>query len=259
MPNGRRSAVLVVFATVLLTVAVVAVVWWFAGLIPEGPWARHVNNAGNLLGLILACFSVGAAATGLLFKSRVRAWLRRFLGQHAARTGALVEMADQVEAIVVPVSHLQQPSWIVHHLRPKYVALLFSEGSREVAFQLERDLGGLTSFEPSVAKLEEGGHRLLDPNDLAECKSRTEWLIRRFRDELRIPSSRIFVDTTGGTKPMSLGAFQAAEEAHVSSIYVQGRVIPEHGRPVPIIEDPTRREDADPRFMSDWTSSSERA
>lgn len=221
--------------------------WWLGGFLPPEPWIQRADNAGILLGFVLASIAAGFGIAGLVFKARIRAWWRRTTGRHDARVGARLDIADKVQAIVLPVSHPETPSWIIQHLQPEHVALLFSEGSREKAFQIEREHQGRTVFEPSVAELEQRGLRLADPHDLGDSKHLAQWFIRRFRDELRIPQERIFVDTTGGTKPMSLGAFQAAEESHVSSIYVLGRG--EGAR----IHEPTDRDQGDPRFMSDWT------
>ncbi|MDW7998587.1 MAG: hypothetical protein RMI30_03945, partial [Thermodesulfovibrio sp.] len=55
--------------------------------------------------------------------------------------------------------------------------------------------------------------------------------------------SNIFVDTTGGKVPMSIGAFQAAEEMSVSSIYIIGK---DHGK----ITDPMIKEHGEPIFIS---------
>jgi hypothetical protein len=177
-----------------------------------------------------------------------RAWWRHFFGWPSTRVGERFDMADKIEAIILPVSRTEQPSWIIHHLQPERVTLLFSDESRELAHQIEREHANGVIFDPSVAELEARGDRLADAHDLADGKSLTARFIRRFHEELRVPRHRIFVDTTGGTKPMSLGAFQAAEEAGVSSIYVLGCA---EGR---LILDPTDRSQGDPRFMSDQSS-----
>jgi hypothetical protein len=58
---------------------------------------------------------------------------------------------------------------------------------------------------------------------------------------------------TGGTAPMSLGAFQAAEQMRVSSIYVMGLMTDAEGKKGRIL-DPEDPAQAEPRFMSDHTS-----
>lgn len=65
--------------------------------------------------------------------------------------------------------------------------------------------------------------------------------------ELGIPESEVFVDTTGGTVPMSIGAFQAAEERNLSSIYVIGK---DKGK----IKDWKKRQDGIPVYISDHSS-----
>jgi hypothetical protein len=254
MPERPRPAASAIRLTAALSTTAAALFWWLGGLIPEEPWIQRADNAGILLGLVLASLAAGGGITGLVYRAQIRTWWRRTFGRRDARAGAPLDIADKVQAIILPVSRSEQPSWIIHHLQPDHVGLLFSETSREQAYQIEREHRDRTIFEPSVAELEYQGRRLDDAHDLRESKHLTEWFIRRFRDELRIPRHRIFVDTTGGTKPMSLGAFQAAEEARVSSIYVQGRAAPPGSTDASLILDPGDREHGDPRFMSDWTS-----
>lgn len=246
-PVGRTALLL----TLGLAVAFALSFWWLGGLLPAETWILRADYAGILLGYVLACFAAGGGLTGLIYRAQIRAWWWRTRGRRDSRSGAPLDMAEKVEAIVLPVSRSAQPSWIIEHLRPDYVALLYSEVSREEAFQIEKTYRHRTRFEPTVAEMESHGRRLTDAHDLRETKLLAESLIRHLQDGLRVPRHRIFVDTTGGTKPMSLGAFQAAEEAQVSSIYVQGQVAGPSG---PIIADPTKREDGDPRFMSDWTT-----
>lgn len=234
-----------------LAVGFALLFWWLGGALPAETWILGTDNAGILLGYVLACLAAGGGLTGLIYRAQIRSWWWRNPGRRDSRSGAPLDMAEKVEAIVLPVSRTEQPSWIIEHLQPKYVALLYSEGSREEAFQIEKRYRDRTTFEPTVAEMESRGLRLTDAHDLRETKLHAEWLIRHFQDRLRVPRHRIFVDTTGGTKPMSLGAFQAAEEAQVSSIYVQGQVAGPSG---PIILDPASRVDGDPRFMSDWTA-----
>lgn len=83
----------------------------------------------------------------------------------------------------------------------------------------------------------------MDPDNPSKAKELTRKHIRRLKAE-GIEASRIFVDTTGGKVPMSIGAFQAAEEEGVSS-YVVGAQKEGH------IKDPKIREHGRAIFMSD--------
>ena len=243
---------------VTLAIVVGALAWWLGETVS---WVTEADRAGILLGFPLACIAAGVGLTGLIYSREIRAWWVRSFARRDPRTGAPLKMADQVEAIVLPVSRAEQPSWIIHHLRPRYVALRYSTESREIAFGIEeafsdRVEAGELSFFPEVAEAERLGHRLVDVHDLRESKQLTELFVRHFRDALGISRQRIFIDTTGGTKPMSLGAFQAAEEVRVSSIYVRGRAARPGSQDAQFILDPTDRAHGDPRYMSDWTTES---
>ena len=66
-----------------------------------------------------------------------------------------------------------------------------------------------------------------------------------------ISKDNIFVDTTGGKVPMSIGAFQAAEEEGVASIYVCGTVYDKKSGF--IIKDPKNEAHGKPVFLSEKT------
>jgi len=81
-----------------------------------------------------------------------------------------------------------------------------------------------------------------DPDNPVHARELTERFIKRFLSE-DVTASEIFVDTTGGKVPMSIGAFQAEEEG-VSLIYVIGTV-------KGLIKDPRKREHGKPISLSD--------
>ena len=83
------------------------------------------------------------------------------------------------------------------------------------------------------------------PDKPEVSKSQVQYFINRFIEK-SIPVANIFVDTTAGTVPMSIGAFQTAEETGASSIYIVGTKDRK-------IENPKIRAHGDPKFMNDHT------
>ncbi|NIR51601.1 hypothetical protein GWO43_23750 [candidate division KSB1 bacterium] len=133
---------------------------------------------------------------------------------------------------------------------PKHVSLVYSEYSREVARELAETFSGQPfniQFFPDANAMSQNRLKLEDVDKPEACKALVKEHLRRFAKE-SIPPTLTFVDTTGGKVPMSIGAFQAAEEIGVSSIYVVGK---ENG----FIKDPGKREHGYPVFISDHTDS----
>jgi len=155
-----------------------------------------------------------------------------------------------VHAVIIPVSSrgTEQPEWIINHLKPKYVAFLCSRESCGNALKLIDEIKECTFINQRKDLSEKIGEILNDPRDPQDAKYLTKCFIAEF---LRrgITRDKIFVDTTGGMVPMSIGSFQGAEEDGVSTIYINGTVAPKM-----IIEDPRNSTHGDPIFMSDRTA-----
>lgn len=69
-----------------------------------------------------------------------------------------------------------------------------------------------------------------NPDDPAEARERAQALLHRMR---AAGAPRCAVDITGGKTPMSLGAFMAAVEAGVSTLYLASRYDDRLQRPDP--------------------------
>ncbi len=132
------------------------------------------------------------------------------------------------------------------------VSLLFTGESSVAAAKLARELDDQAEFDPPWREIEGPAMKvddMLDPQDSRK-------LVRRYLERLLdrgVKHEQIFVDTTGGTAPMSIGAFQAAEEMGISSIYLKGLM--SEGERRGVILDPEDPAQGEPRFMSDHTGS----
>jgi hypothetical protein len=94
--------------------------------------------------------------------------------------------------------------------KPDFVAFICSKETKDKAEKLSKELG----FDADHYWME-----LVDPRDVMEIQAKTEmcynWLKKK-----GIQDSDVAVDITGGTKPMSVGAFLMAEEKQIDSQYI---------------------------------------
>ncbi len=202
-----------------------------------------MDKAGIVFGYLLSCISVSAAIYAYYNRSRIRRWFLRNDFENLGEEFTVPQR--QIEAIVIPVSRKEQPEWILRWLKPKKVALLYTERSKSDALDLTRDFSGEIEFLISEQDIQSDRYLLDDPFNPEKCYLLAKKFINLFLND-SIPSEQIFVDATGGTVPMSIGCFQAAEEMGVSSIYVIGT---DNG----FIKKPGLKEQGNPIFLSDRT------
>ncbi len=204
----------------------------------------QLDNAGILLGYLLGCVSIGLGTVALVHRQdighRLRHWLRRSRFENVGE-----QFDGRVTAIVIPVSRIQQPEWIIRWLEPRYVAFLYTRhpDSQKAASELQERFGKHVTFFPNKEMIERNEYRIEEADRPSQTREMTRFFLKHFL-ELGVPSHEIFVDTTGGKVPMSIGAFQAAEELSISSIYIVGR---DNG----FINKPERREQGEAIFMSE--------
>lgn len=233
--------------TALLIFSAAAVGFWVLGQwIPS--WAvQQADQAGILLGYLLGCLTIALAPLAWIKRQDIRRWLIR---RKFESVGLAFEIPEErVKAVVIPVSRREQPEWILRWLRPRHVSFLYTVQSRQTAQDLAVQFGGgaeAVAFFPDKDAISKGEFQLSDAYDPRESKKTVKLFLQVFLDRLDLRPEEVFVDTTGGTVPMSVGAFQAAEEIGVSSIYVRGAV---GGK----IEKPGRREQGAPIYISDRT------
>ena len=175
-----------------------------------------------------------------------RKWFRR--GQFE-NVGKAFEVSEEiVSAVIIPVSKSVQPEWILRQLKPKFASLIYSDMSKQTAIALVEQFSKSPfniHFYPERNEIDDEMFLISNPDKADETRVIVKHYIERYLEK-GIPSDQIFVDTTGGKVPWSIGAFQAAEEENVSSIYIIGT---QDGW----ILDPKIRHHGDPVFMSDHT------
>lgn len=221
---------------------VVLAAWGVSSQEPTGAY-DFLDKTGVVIGWLLSCLTVLFGVTAWVERAALRRWL---FGRQFARVGESVEDWERrVEALIIPVSpHRAQPEWLIRHLKPSHVSFLYTEASRAVAAELAGEFGSETlEFSPTHHQILAGAQEIENPNDPNEVRRRTREFLERFQ-WLSISPGKIFVDTTAGKVPTSIGAFQAAEEVGVASIYLVGTI---DGK----IVDPTNREHGQPKYLSD--------
>jgi len=198
------------------------------------------DRAGIIFGYIVTCLSTAIAITAFISRNEIAGWISRLARrrQFEGLGTPFDPLREKVDAIVIPVSRAEQPEWIMRHLKPRFVGLVFTEKTRKVTEELMQTASTL-GIEPIFGR-ESLVRGLSDPNDPARSRSIARTMIEGVLAN-GVLANRIFVDTTGGRVPMTIGLFQAAEEAGVSSIYLtgrekDGRIIntrdPSEGRPI---------------------------
>lgn len=169
-----------------------------------------LDRLGILAGNLMFLFTLSAGVWGFLKRESIRRWftLNRF-----PNVGAELDNAQYRDAIAFTVSHKELPLWVIRVSRPAHVGLIATADSkpaaREIAQHAEKQ--GIRVHGPVYIE---------NPDDPAEALAQTRLILSRLREA---GAHNIAVDITGGKTPMSLGAFMAAEEMGVSSLYVASR------------------------------------
>ncbi|MFQ5652960.1 MAG: hypothetical protein ACE5IY_23780 [bacterium] len=227
----------------LLIFAAVSTGFWFGVQRIPAAVILRLDNAGIVLGYILSCLTVAIAPLAWLRRTDIRRWFYR---TNFDKVGLPFDVPEaQVACTVIPVSNADQPEWILTWLKPQRVSFLYTAFSRKVAAELARKFSQAPHnirFFPDADAIGQSQLELGSADDLQESKRIAGDFLRRYLEQ-GIGKDVIFVDTTGGKVPMSIGAFQAAEELGISSFYVVGT---EKGK-----IKPQKRESGFPVFISD--------
>ncbi len=169
-----------------------------------------LDRLGILAGNLTFLFALGGGLWGFFKRESIRRWfaLNRF-----PNVGAELSGERQWDALAFTVSHKELPLWVIEACRPAHVGLIASELSQAAAQEI-------ASAARQRGIQVQGPVYLENPDDPAEALAKTRLILSRLREA---GAESIAVDITGGKTPMSLGAFMAAEEMGVSSLYVASR------------------------------------
>ncbi len=163
------------------------------------------DQLGIFLGLLTTLLALAGALTAYLNRERLRRWWR---GNRFPRVGQPSD-EQRYDGIVFLVSQSDLPPWVLDQTGARLVGLLTGNRFHEVADRLVEQLGNRVELLPTQL--------VASSEDPADSKLLTRRLIEQLRER---GCQRIAVDITGTTKPMSIGAFMAAEELRCDSLYV---------------------------------------
>lgn len=164
-----------------------------------------LDRFSMLLGLVTGIITLLALFIGYFNRERLRRWLSR--NRFPAIGGSLAENT-RYDGLVFTISKPETPVWVLGQIKPRAVVFVASEQSRGVADALK-------------AAAADVANALVVTIGTADDPGDTRLAVRQAIERLNtLGCMSIAVDVTGGKVPMSLGAFMAAEEAGVDSLYV---------------------------------------
>lgn len=237
----------ITFPAILLFMLFIFTLPYAAHFFPE-LWLTEMHHIDIVSEYVKTAAELTAIVIAVIKRKDIKRWfIRKFRHKEFESTGDEFPVSEEkVRGIVIPISRIEQPEWIIRHLKPRHVALLYTDfqQSRDAALELVRKFSNTVLFNLTEGDIKNSKDMIADAENPLATKELTRLAIRHML-ALGLQPANIFVDTTGGKVPMSIGAFQAAEEEGVSSIYVVGKG--EKG----FITDPAMRQQGMPIFISE--------
>jgi hypothetical protein len=169
---------------------------------------QAINTVGGDLMMFAA---LGGGLAGYANREKIGEKIRRwFTRNHFPKeVGHPLDDAIQWDALIFTVSKTEVPFWVIEHLKPRHVGLIASHESTAAAEEIQ-----------AFAQKHQAGAlvKTIDsPDDVGQSRIAARALV----SDLRKQGCRaIAIDLTGGKVTMSLGAFIAAEESSLHSLYV---------------------------------------
>ena len=173
---------------------------FFESVVRDNAWWIFIDR-------MLMTVALLAAPVAFIFRRWLGAALRRWLGHRYAGVGGEMDGAS-VDALIFTVSKADLPIMSIKKLNPRMVGMLRSDDSKDDA----REIGdycrskNIEVFERSIEHVD----------NVAAAKRYTLELVLEAKQR---NAASLAVDITGAKKPMSIGAFMAAEEEGIKSIY----------------------------------------
>lgn len=172
----------------------------------EQTW-NYLDQVGILLGNIGFVIAIAGAVWGIIRRDRVRAFFTR---NKFPNTGREVDDCLHRPGMIFTISKPDLPKWVVEKSQAQHIGLVATAQSRKVASELK------TLWEQQ-GKTVYGPVEIRNPDSPADTRHAVMHLLALMS---AAGIEQVAVDLTGGKVPMSLGAFMAAEEAGVTTLYV---------------------------------------
>jgi len=170
-------------------------------------WLR-LDQTGILIGDILMAVTIFATIYGVIKREDMRRWFSH--NRFPDVGGSFDDDETDWDGIVFTVSHTDVPQWVMKRCKPSMIALIATSQSKSASEQLESIAAQLNIRVVST-------HIIADADD----PQQTRRAVASALNEMGATTVKhLAVDVTGGKTPMSLGAFMAAEESGVDSMYI---------------------------------------
>ncbi|MCE5360041.1 Card1-like endonuclease domain-containing protein [Candidatus Igneacidithiobacillus taiwanensis] len=150
----------------------------------------------------------GVALWGLLFPTNFWSNIRKHLRGNIHQGGEEVDNIN-ADGIIFTVSKKDTPIWTMKRANPQRVYLIGSQQTMEAVNSI-KDFAHSKNIVVSDEELK-------DVDNVSEAKQLVTHAIEQLRQH---GCKKIVIDVTGGKTPMSIGAFQAGDEADLTVIYV---------------------------------------
>jgi len=167
-----------------------------------------LDQTGILAGDTLMSLSIVVAIAGWIKKDAIRRWFS--LNRFPEVGGSFDDDETDWDGLVFTVSQADVPEWVMQRCKPEMIALIATQQSQHVAEKLE-------AISKELGIHVESTHIITDPDDPQQSRRAVSAALDAMK---KSGLKHLAVDVTGGKTPMSLGAFMAAEEACVDTMYV---------------------------------------
>jgi len=170
----------------------------------------YLDQIGILIGFAGLLITVILAFVGFYKRYDIRNW---FSGNKFPETGVEVKDTKVWDTVIFTVSRPSTPKWVIDTVAPERIGFIGSVNNQVFKDSLNevKEYGVSKGCNVMAAQV------IQDVSDVSEIKAKVKILIE---DAKKNGAQNIAVDLTGGTAPMSLAAFMAAEECTLTSLYV---------------------------------------
>jgi ribose 5-phosphate isomerase RpiB len=173
----------------------------------EQSW-RYIGQVADSLGAILGILTIVLMVVGVWQRKQISRYFKRV---SFSDVGEPIHDSQQFDAVVFTVSREELPKNVIDKTKPKAISLIATAESKPVAeaikkYAEERGIEVQEIFE------------IADKDNPAYSKSAVKRALKLFGNT---QLKNIAVDVTGGTTPMSIGAFMAAQQFGATTIFVK--------------------------------------
>ena len=179
------------------------------------------GHCADLTGSAIGTTTILGLPIAIIGRERIFHWVRAKLRRNAFPAPGITapDLAKRTKGLVFTVSRAEVPIWVIEQFKPGFVGLVVTTESRKNAATEIQAHCEKASIKIRIS-------REVDKDNIEDTRGEVDQLIGWMISEHKLTPFEIATDVTGGSVPMSLGAFMAAEERQVASIYVTSQFDP---------------------------------